>query len=435
MKILYSKFRYVLFLYVLLQFAVSLHADLTLPMCLEKASKNYPLLRKFNILDASKEIELSEINNSWLPGLGVYAQGTIQNVVPSFPSQLTGIMNQMGQSIKGLDKFQYKIGAELNQSIWDGGVSKARRECVIAADEVQKASLEVEIYSIRQRVENIYFAILLIESQIERNKETISLINSNIERLSSMAKNGVALQSDVDMLEAQNISIKQAVIEAEAADKGYRRMLEIFIGEPVENEKLILPDEGIIHDGVSRRPELTLLDKRMESSLAMKKLADSSIMPKINLFAQAYYGYPGYDYFKSMMNRDLSFNIMAGVKVSWALNSLYNRKNTSAKYKSSCQEADLDREVFLFNSKIQESLEIENINGLREMMKDDAKIIKLRTNVRKTAESQLRNGVVDATALLTKITDENIAYLNAKFHEIKLLQEIYKLKNTLNDYE
>ncbi|MDE7437182.1 MAG: TolC family protein [Muribaculaceae bacterium] len=414
--------------------ATEASASINLEECVAKAEKNYPLIQKYDLLEATKEIDLSEINKSWLPGLNVYAQGTVQNIVPSFPSQLTGIINQMGQSIKGLSKLQYKIGVDLNQTIWDGGSSKARREVTQVNSEVQQAALDVQLYSVRERVENIYFAILLIEAQIERNNETIALINSNIEKLQSMVKNGVALKSDVDMLEAQALTLKQTIKEANAAEKGYREMLSIYIGEEIGNEKLTTPSSkySIIK---SNRPELSLFNKRIQASALMNKLYDTSLMPKIGLFAQAYYGYPGFNYFQSMMNRDLSFNVLAGVKVSWNIGSFYNRKNNQGKSRINALEAENDRDVFLFNSKIQESSELNAIKGIEEVMKDDAKIIELRTTVRKTAESQLKNGVIDATDLLTKITDENIAHLNAKYHEIKLLQNIYKLKYTLNDYE
>ena len=155
-------------------------------------------------------------------------------------------------------------------------------------------------------------------------------------------------------------------------------------------------------------------------------------MPKIGLFAQAYYGYPGFDYFKSMMNRDLSFNILAGVKASWNIDSFYTKKNRLNKIDLDLSNIEIEREIFLFNSNLQTEKDLEAIEGLKKVMEDDEEIIELRQNVRKAAESQLRNGIIDATALLSKITDENIARLTAKLHEIQYIQQIYNLKNTLN---
>ncbi len=124
-------------------------------------------------------------------------------------------------------------------------------------------------------------------------------------------------------------------------------------------------------------------------------------MPKIGLFAQAYYGYPGFNYFQSMIKHDLYFNIMAGVKVSWNIDALYTSKNSSKRTEINAESILADRELFLFNSSIVEASQREAIDGMRTIMKDDSRIIELRTNVRKTAESQLENGVIDATALLS----------------------------------
>ena len=155
-------------------------------------------------------------------------------------------------------------------------------------------------------------------------------------------------------------------------------------------------------------------------------------MPKIGLFAQAYYGYPGFDYFRSMINRELSFNIMAGIKVSWNIDSFYTRGNTSRKTALKADEIEVARDLFLFNTRMKSASQMAAIEGLRKVMADDSRIVALRANVRKAAESQLDNGVIDTTALLSKISDENMARLTARFHEIQLLQEIYKLKYTLD---
>ena len=149
-------------------------------------------------------------------------------------------------------------------------------------------------------------------------------------------------------------------------------------------------------------------------------------------FAQGYYGYPGLDYFESMMNRDLSFNILAGVKVSWNIGSFYHKKNDQRKLRLSSANIAVERDVFLFNTNMRIQSQFDRIDELKAIMKKNERIVELRTNVRKAAESQLDNGVIDATDLLTKLTDEKQARLNASYQEIQLLQSIYQLKYTLN---
>ena len=422
----------VLTLCTLLLSATSVCAQLTLERCQQLAQENYPAIKKYGLIEKSLEIELSDINKSWLPSVTAYGQGSIQNVVPTFPAALEDVLAQMGHDVRGIGKLQYKIGVDVSQTVWDGGASKTRREIVRSQEAVQQSGLEVEMYALRQKIDNIYFAILLTEEQIKQSAQTLDLLNANLDILWSMLKNGTAMRSDVDMVQAQALTLKQSIAQAESTVKSYRTLLSIYVGEDISAQDLVLPSADLPASLTSDRPELKLFDSRQNALETSQLMTNVSLIPKIGFFAQAYYGYPGFDYFKSMMNRDLSFNIMAGVRVAWNIDSLYTKKNKLAKTALDIDNIDVERETFLFNSRLQTESQLETLEGLRNVMQDDAQIIELRGNVRKAAESQLRNGIIDATALLSKITDENIARLTAKFHEIQYIQEIYKIKNTLN---
>lgn len=407
-------------------------AGLTIEQCVEKACDNYPMVKKYDLLASTLDIDLSDINKGWLPRIGVYGQVTAQNVVPSFPESLSGVLQQMGQPMKGLGKLQYKAGVDVSQTIWDGGVSHAQRELRRAGTAAEQSGLDVEMYAVRQRVENLYFAILLTEEQIAQNRNTMTLLDATLEKLKAMLRNGTAMQSDVDMIEAQKLTVMQGIAQAESASSGYRTVLGMFMGESLQVVELIRPDSVMPSELQSDRPEIKLFDTRIAAADASRRLADTSLMPKVGLFAQAYYGYPGFDYFNSMINRDLSFNIMAGVKVSWNIDSFYTKRNVSRRNRLDIADIMAEKETFLFNSDMQVASQLEKIRGIRDVMKDDSRIMALRANVRKSAESQLENGIIDTTALLTKITDENQAALTARYHEIQLVQEIYNLKYILN---
>ena len=284
----------------------------------------------------------------------------------------------------------------------------------------------------RERVENLYFAILLTEEQILQNGITYNLLIANKDKLSAMLRNGVAMRSDVEMVEAQALTLKQNIAIAKSHVAGYRDMLALYVGESLEDVRLATPGVEMPKSDSIERPELRLFDRRLKLNSLSDKLTDVALMPKIGFFAQAYYGYPGFDYFKSMMSRNLSFNVMAGVKISWNIDSFYTKKNNYRKTALNSENILADKDIFLFNVNLQTSSQKEKIEGLRNIMKDNSRIVDLRSGVRKAAESQLENGVIDATALLAKISDENLAKLNAKFHEIQLIQEIYKLRYLLN---
>lgn len=422
------------YLFLALSFflGVNLFAQVTLEECITLAQDNYPLIKKYDLLNQTREVNLSDINKSWLPQINVYAQGTVQNETPSFPESLAGIISQSGTNVSGLNEWQYKIGADINQNVWDGGSSKVHRKMERAEDMERQSALDVQLYAIRERVEELYFGVLLIEEQAEQTRNMLALLQSNLDKLRVMLKNGVAMQSDVDMMEAQYLSTVQQLTHAESTSKSYRKILEIFTGKSLAGQELMKPCAYIPQDMAPDRPELRHFEAQLLVNEAREASITASVMPKIGLFAQAYYGYPGFDYFESMMNRNASFNILAGVKVSWNIGAFYTEKNDRRKLRLSSENIAVERDAFLFNTSMKTRSQLDHIDELKAVMKENDRIVELLTNVRKAAESQLDNGVIDTTDLLTKLTDEKQARLTASYHEIQLIQSIYKLKYTLN---
>lgn len=404
----------------------------TIDHCLEKAVENYPLIKKYGIVEKTADLSLSDINRGWLPRIGVYGQATVQNVVPEFPESLRGVLATLGQEPRGLGHVQYKVGVDVSQTIWDGGASKAQREVERASASEQQAALSVQTYAVREKVIGLYFGILLLDEQMAQTLNTITLLEANRTLMQSMLAGGAAMQSDVDMVEAQLLTMRQQLAGARSRAKGYRDMLSIYVGENLDGQKLLRPDAAMPPDLEPARPELRLFEAQELLNTARRSALESTVMPRLGFFAQAWYGYPGIDYFKSMLDRDPSLNLLAGVKLSWNIDSFYTKRNSQRKLALAAEGIGADRDVFLYNTRLQTDSQREEIEGMRAVMADDARIVALRGNVRAAAESQLRNGVIDATSLLSKITDENQARLTASYHEIQLIQNIYRLKNTLN---
>lgn len=404
----------------------------TIDHCLEKAVENYPLIKKYGIVEKTADLSLSDINRGWLPRIGVYGQATVQNVVPEFPESLRGVLATLGQEPRGLGHVQYKVGVDVSQTIWDGGASKAQRQVERASASERQAALSVQTYAVREKVIGLYFGILLLDEQMAQTLNTITLLEANRTLMQSMLAGGAAMQSDVDMVEAQLLTMRQQLAGARSAAKGYRDMLSIYVGENLDGEEFLRPDAALPPDLEPARPELRLFEAQELLNTARRSALESTVMPRLGFFAQAWYGYPGIDYFKSMLDRDPSLNLLAGVKLSWNIDSFYTKRNSQRKLALAAEGIGADRDVFLYNTRLQTDSQREEIEGMRAVMADDARIVALRGNVRAAAESQLRNGVIDATSLLSKITDENQARLTASYHEIQLIQNIYRLKNTLN---
>ncbi|MBD5370758.1 MAG: TolC family protein [Bacteroides sp.] len=412
--------------------AMASYGQITLDYCLSKADENYPLIKRYALVERTQAIELSDIDRQWLPSVSAYAQATVQNRVPEFPSALTDIMAAMGHDMRGLGKAQYKVGVDVTQTIWDGGAAKARRDVARNATIEGQASLDVAMYAMHERVMSFFFAALLTSEQMRQQEAAISLLESNLTKIEAMLAGGTAMKSDADNVKAQLLASRQKLTEAAHALSSYRRALEIFIGEGLDGKTLEKPSAAMPADLSSDRPELKLYESQVRANNARVAEIRASVMPRFGFFAQAFYGYPGFNNFESMMNRSLSFNVLAGVRASWSLSPLYTKNNSLHRIALANEAIAAERETFLFNSDIKVAGQNEQIEGLREVTATDREIVALRTDVRKAAESQLDNGVIDTFTLLAKITDETQARLAAAYHEIQLLNAIQQLRYTIN---
>lgn len=412
-------------------FSASVFAQMTLETCQELAREHYPEVKQYDLIRLTEQYDLSNAARAWLPQLSLSAQATWQNEVPEFPEALSGMLSRAGVTIPGLKKDQYKVGLELNQTIWDGGKSHADKRLARTEAAEQRAMTDVDLYTLKKRVNELYFGILLLEEKLSQTYRTIALLESNLDKMRSLVTNGTALASDADAVEAELLTARQQATQIEASRTSYRKMLELFIGEPLQ-ENLLRPEFEEMATTELTRPELALFDAKKNRLAAQEALIKSSTRPKFGFFAQGYYGYPSMDYFASMMSNEWRWNLLTGIRMSWNFGAYYTKKNSLNKLRTAQQSIDLQRDVFRFETDLQISQETGDIARLRKTIADDARIVSLRQSVREAAESKLRNGIIDTNDLLQKITDEAAARSAQSVHEIELLKTLYELKHTIN---
>ena len=347
---------------------------MTLDECRRLAREHYPEIRQYDLVRRTEEYTLSNARRAWLPQLSLAAQATWQTEVPSFPNALAGMLVQQGIDMPGMNKDQYKAALELNQTLWDGGKSEADKRIARAEAAEQARSADVDLYALQGRVDNLFFGILLLDERIVQTRLTLDLLRSNLEKVRALQRNGVAMQSDADAVEAELLTVNQQLTQVTASRDSYRRMLEIFTGRPLDGERLERPDASEPRSMESSRPELALFDATADKLTAQERLVKAATRPRFGLFAQGYYGYPGMDYFQSMMSPDWSWNAMAGVKMSWNFGAYYTRKNSLAKLRTAKEQVEMQREIFLFNTRLQTAEESGDIARLRKALAEDDRI-------------------------------------------------------------
>lgn len=344
---------------------------------------------------------------------------------------MQSIYQQMGLNMKGLSKDQYKIGIDLQQTIYDGGAISSQRNIAQKEGKVQEAQTETNLYQVRRRVNEMYFSLLLLNEQIQLNEDVKALLQSSEKKLSAMVKGGTAATSDLDNVRAERLSVEQQNENLKQQKQMLQRMLSVFCGLEVNDTQKPAPIQ--IASSVNNRPEMRLYNSQLELTEAKEKALETQLRPKLGLFAQGFYGYPGLNMFEDMMNRKWSLNGIVGIKFSWNVSAFYTHKNDKARLNAQREMIENAREVFLFNNKLEEIQQNENINRYQTMMKSDDEIIVLRTNVRKAAESKLTHGIIDVISLLREINNENAAKTQQSIHEIDMLKEMYNLKYTNNE--
>ncbi|QKH88396.1 TolC family protein [Prevotella melaninogenica] len=403
----------------------------TLEECQQAAEKNYPLIKQYGLIAKTTQLTVKNIQKGWLPQLTASAQATYQSAVTAWPESMQTMYQQMGLNMRGLRKDQYKIGVDLQQTIYDGGAISSQRNIAQQEGKVQEVQTETNLYQVRRRVNEMYFSLLLLNEQIQLNEDVKALLQSSEKKLSAMVKGGTAATSDLDNVRAERLSVEQQNENLKQQKLMLQRMLSVFCGFEVNNTQKPKPIQ--IASLVNKRPEMRLYNSQLELTEAKEKALDTQLRPKLGLFAQGFYGYPGLNMFEDMMNRKWSLNGIVGVKLSWNVSALYTHKNDKARLNAQQEMIENAREVFLFNNKLEEIQQSENINRYQTMMKSDDEIIVLRTNVRKAAESKLTHGIIDVISLLREINNENAAKTQQTIHEIDMLKEMYNLKYTNNE--
>ena len=406
----------------------------TLEECQQAAERNYPLIKQYGLIEKTTQLTVANIQKGWLPQVSASAQATYQSDVMSWPDQMKTMMTGMGTDMKGLTKDQYRVGIDVNQTLFDGGVISSQKAIARQQGKVQEAQTEVQLYNVRKRVNEMYFSLLMLDEQIVLNHDMQELLAGNERKLQAMVKSGTAAESDWQSVKAERLKVMQQATSLESQKRMLTMMLSTFCGieTNIIQKPLVKAENGELMSE-NHRPELRALDAQIGLLNAQEKALNAALMPKLGVFAQGYYGYPGLNMFEDMMSHKWSLNGIIGARLTWNIGALYTRKNDKAKLQLQRDLTESNREVFLFNNRMEQLQQSEEISRYKQLMNDDAEIISLRAAVRKAAESKLSHGIIDVNDLLREINQENAARVQQSMHEIEMLKEIYDNKITTNN--
>ncbi|WP_348811529.1 TolC family protein [Flavobacterium maritimum] len=395
-----------LFIILLFQFS-NAQQKITLEDCYALANKNYPLAKQTQLLQEKSSLEIDALNTGKLPKIDLNAQATYQNQVTEVPSPLVDPIN----------KDQYRATLDVNQLIYNGGTIDANAKLKEAQTKTQQQQVEVSLYQIKTKINQLYFSILLLQERkaILISKQEQLLLK--IKEVNTGIKFGAILPASEKVLEAENLKIKQLLTEIQFDKKRMLENLSSLIYTSLdENTSLQKPNIAADLTKDNNRPELKLFDLQNEQIEVSKEVISKNNLPKVNAFGLAGYGNPGLN----MVYNSFEPIFMVGLRANWNVFDWNKSKTEKQALSISKDIVTSEKETFLLNNNLQLQ-EMENeIKKTEEIITTDSEIINIREYVVKSSDAQLRNGVITSSDYLVELTNLYEAKTNQKVHEIQL---------------
>jgi len=395
-------------------------APLTLPECQSLALANYPLIKQRGLIALRAQHEREQANMGYLPQISLGGHATYQSDVTRIPLELPGVNMPM------LDKDQYKLYGELTQILFDGGAIKHQKAAAEAEAAVEAHALEVELYKIRERVNQLFFGILLLDAQLKQNELLQQDLRLGLDKTNAAIANGTALRSSGDLLKAELLRAEQHRTEIRASRQANLMVLGRLINRPLNEHTVLEKPQAPSPPAGTHRPELDWYASQQNRIEANRRLLTAKYLPKLSFFLQAGAGRPALN----LLSNAFDPYYYGGIRLAVPISGLYTLKKEKAVLEDKARSINVQRENFLFNNELKLTQENTESAKYARLLETDDEIITLRTSVKETALAQLENGVIHPADYLREVNAEDQAKLAKMLHELQWLITQYNIQHT-----
>lgn len=397
----------IIILFLLLSIQSQAQRVILLDSCVVWAKANFPLIKQNQLFNEVSELNIRAINESWLPKLTMNVQGVYQTEVVqfNFPGMTTHFPHD-----------SYNSSLAIEQTIFDGGVSKKQREIEASNLTIEKQKNEIELYKVIDRVNQLYTSILLGKE----NLSMLAIFKDNLlnrrKNIIPAVENGLSLSSSLDEIDVELLKLDQNMIETTQNLQALYRGLSILTGKSInEQDEFTLVALGGSTKSKVSRPELLLLEQQEALLDSRYSLATKMALPKITLNVAGNYGRPG----PNFINQELRAFGSAGINVRWNISTLYGLSREKSRYEINKDLIQIQREAFLLNTTLASINYEKQMDAMNELIQKDTQIIEKRAAISKVYSTQLDNGKITVSQYLFQLNEEMTAKLNQKIHEIK----------------
>lgn len=396
-------------------------SSLTIDECYQWTRENYPLIKQLDIIDKTTQYTLSNASTGNLPQINIKGQATYQSDVTELPFDLPNV------DIPSINKDQYKIYGEVFQPLTNYGRVNAGKKLIEHNGEIEKQQVEVDLYKLKDRINQIFFGVHLYNEKIEQFQIIQSDLDSALVKVEAAIANGTATLIDKQLLNVERISLNQQVEESKANQLAFLKMLSTLTGKNItESTRLIKPSVEVLPTTISR-PELQLFNLQSQSVALKQKQINNTLLPNIGLFAQGGYGRPALNF----LSNEFDFYYIGGLRLNWNLSHLYTFRNTKRSLDLLTERIAIQQGAFMLNTSLTQSQQSAEVTKYQSLIQSDKEIIQIREQVLETAKVQLANGLITTIDYVKHLNDVNKARQTLILHDTQLLLALFNLKTTV----
>jgi outer membrane protein TolC len=402
-----------------MQVAFSQPADtLSLESCFKIAGERSPLNRQKSLSAEAWINKNKNLTSNWYPSLGFNAQAMYYSETVHF----SDLMGNLPASVEPLPLDQYKVWADINQQLFDGGAVKAQKAIEKASYEADLQRVESDILMLKQQVNQTYFSLLTVKMSASVLQVSFDELQEKKKVVKAGVDNGVVLSENLMALEAEELRLQQKLLELKLNQEQLVKVLSILMDSALQGNLVIRQpvEPGVVDDNITR-PEHILLDKQKEQLLASQKLVSSSDLPKFFAFSQVAYGRPGYNF----LSREFHPFYSVGMGMKWNFMNYGDNRRQKKILDIQKDMVDIKRETFNDQLNIQLQTEKTNQEKYNELLNQDEAILKLRKAITATSLNKLTNGIITSNDYLTDLNAEILARLQYENHKLLKIQAYY----------
>lgn len=398
--------------------------SISLDECYTLARKNYPAVRKTDLINRIGHLDMANANTKFLPRLTISGHASYQSEVIDYAALFGDAPLPGGIMPPVISRDQYRIQAELSQLLYDGGQNRFEKEIIHANQLAQESQLEAELYAIRNRIQTAYFSILLVDARLQLIDLSKSTLQQQLRKIEAAIANGMAWKSQADELRVELLLLESQISELESTRRSWLGILALFTDQDIPaSVKLEQPEITSIDTSI-RRPELNAFNARQLLFSTRQNQLKAVSRPDVSLFLQGAYGRPTLN----MLKNEFGPWYVAGLRLQWPLAAVYTVKNKREIFELNRLSVDAEREVFLLNTRMDIRQQQENIRKYERLIEHDEDIIVLRVAVTAAAEAQLESGVITVHDYIQKHNAEHAARLQKQEHQLHRLLAMHQLQ-------